>query len=68
MMLTIHPPSSTEVKNEFSYTSVPLLCLHGMFWGHLLHVEAVTDMEDLLPTAIFQQNIAPPHRFLIVRD
>jgi hypothetical protein len=39
-----------------------------MFWGHLLCVESVTDVEDLLPTAIFQQNVAPPHRFLIVRD
>ena len=62
------PPSSTGVKNEFSYTSVPLLCLHGMFWGHLIHVEAVTDVEDGLTTAIFQQNVASSHRFLIVRD
>jgi len=62
------PPSSTGVKNEFSCTSVPLLCLHGMFWGHLIHVEAVTDVEDGLLTAIFQQNAASDHRFLIVRD
>jgi len=24
------PQSSTEVKNEWSYTSTPLLCLHGV--------------------------------------
>jgi len=24
------PPSSTEVKNEWSYTSTPPICLHGM--------------------------------------
>jgi hypothetical protein len=24
------PPSSTEVKNEWSYTSIPPICLHGV--------------------------------------
>jgi len=24
------PPSSAEVKNEWSYTSIPLICLHGV--------------------------------------
>ena len=24
------PPSSTKVKNEWSYTSTPLLCLRGI--------------------------------------
>jgi hypothetical protein len=24
------PPSSAEVKDEWSYTSTPLICLHGM--------------------------------------
>jgi hypothetical protein len=24
------PPSSAEVKNAWSYTSIPLICLHGM--------------------------------------
>jgi hypothetical protein len=25
-----HSPSSVEVKNEWSYTSTPIICLHGV--------------------------------------
>jgi hypothetical protein len=29
------PPSDAEVANEYSYTSTPHLCLHGMLYGEL---------------------------------
>jgi hypothetical protein len=29
-MLTTHLPLNVEVKNEWSYTSTPLICLHGV--------------------------------------
>jgi hypothetical protein len=48
------PPSSTEVKNEYSCTSVPLMCLHGLFWGHLLPVEAVTMTTGLKTEELFR--------------
>jgi len=28
-------PSSAKVKNECSYTSTPLICLHGVDWKNL---------------------------------
>jgi len=33
-MLTILPPSSAQVKNEWSYTSIPLIGLHGVNSDH----------------------------------
>jgi hypothetical protein len=29
------PPFGAEVANEYSYTSTPHLCLHGMLYGEL---------------------------------
>jgi hypothetical protein len=29
-VMLIFPPSIAEVKNEWSYTSIPLVCIYGM--------------------------------------
>jgi hypothetical protein len=29
------PPSNAEVENEWSYTSIPSVCLHGVEWEKL---------------------------------
>jgi len=38
------PTSSTEVKNEHSYVSVPILCLHVTLWGGLQLLPLLTTM------------------------
>jgi hypothetical protein len=36
MALTTHPHLAPRLKNEYSYTSIPLLSPHGLLWGDYL--------------------------------
>jgi len=36
------PPSSAEVKNEWSYTSAPPVCLHGVYGASVFYIPEVT--------------------------
>jgi hypothetical protein len=37
---------ATKLKKEYSYTSVPLVGLHGLFWGNLYFTSTVISQKD----------------------
>jgi hypothetical protein len=44
MLLTIHPPSSVEIKNEWSYTFTLLICVDGVDKENYLYVVGGGDL------------------------
>lgn len=48
MMVKHHSPSSTEVKNGWSYTYTPHLCLHGVDRDSFLPIALISNCAFLI--------------------
>jgi hypothetical protein len=49
------PPSSAEVKNEWSHSSAPLMCLHGVDRDNFTLSYFLSVVSELLPRRIMSR-------------